>query len=142
MIRPLNGDEARRLLSSYSLGRLGCLFEGTPYVVPICYVYDGDSLYSHSLPGRKITAMRDNPRVCLQADEIKDESHWKSVIAFGTYEEITDPQERERVVRKFFARFPYLTPVESVPVHDGQSSVVVFRIRISEITGVSERPIR
>jgi hypothetical protein len=35
-------------------------------------------------------------------------------------------------------KFPSFTPVESVPVHDGQSSVIVFRIRIQEITGVSE----
>jgi hypothetical protein len=31
-----------------------------------------------------------------------------------------------------------LTPVESVPVHDGQSSVIIYRIRIEQVTGVGE----
>jgi hypothetical protein len=53
--------------------------------------------------------------------------------------EVTEPSERDRAVRGLQAGFPNLTPVESVPVHDGQSSVVIFRIRIQEITGVGEK---
>ena len=47
--------------------------------------------------------------------------------------------ERERAVRHLLARFPQLTPVESVPVHDGQSAVTVFCIRLHEVTGVREK---
>jgi len=139
MITRLSQEEARTLLTTGRVGRLGCVYEGEPYVVPINYVFYGESIYSHSLPGRKLEALRANPRACLQVDEVKDEYHWRSAIAFGAYEEITDPTERERAVRALQAGFPKLTPVESVPVHDGQSSVVIFRIRIERITGVGEK---
>jgi nitroimidazol reductase NimA-like FMN-containing flavoprotein (pyridoxamine 5'-phosphate oxidase superfamily) len=139
MITRLTPEEARVLLTASRVGRLGCVYEGGPYVVPINYVLDGESIYIHSVPGRKLEALRANPRACLQVDEVTDSYHWRSAIAFGVYEEVTDPNERVRAVRALLARFPNLTPVESVPVHDGQSSVIIFRIRVDEVTGVGEK---
>lgn len=139
MITRLSEEEARDLLNASLVGRLACVYDGGPYVVPINYAIDGESIYIHALPGRKIQALRSNPRACLQVDEIIDELHWRSAIAYGTYEEITDATDRHRAVCALHKRFPGLTPVESVPVHDGQSSVVIFRIRIHEITGLSEK---
>lgn len=138
MIGPLSQQEARALLSKARTGRLGCLVDDGPYVVPVNYVFHDDRIYVHSLPGRKINAMRANPRVCLQVDDIQDAYHWRSAIAFGRYEEVADEGERRWAVRRLLARFPDLTPVESVPVHDGQSSVILFRIHIEEVTGVGE----
>jgi nitroimidazol reductase NimA-like FMN-containing flavoprotein (pyridoxamine 5'-phosphate oxidase superfamily) len=132
-------DETRALLEQGHVGRLGCVSEGKPYVVPVSYILSGDSIYVHSLVGRKIRALRQDPRACLQVDEIEDAYNWRSAIAFGRYEEITEAGERERAVRRLLARFPHLTPVESVPVHDGQSAVIVFRIRVEEMTGVCEK---
>ena len=139
MITRLSQEEARALFTVSRVGRLGCVYEGGPYVVPINYILDGDSIYVHSLPGRKVEALRANPRACLQVDKVTDSYHWRSAIAFGDYQEVTDPTERDRAVRALYARFPNLTPVESVPVHDGQSSVVIFRIRIDKMSGVGEK---
>lgn len=139
MIRPLSNEEARALLARCRTGRLGCIADGGPYVVPVSYIFHGDSIYIHSLLGRKIKALRENPRACLQVDEIKDEYNWRSAIAFGVYEEITDEAERYLALRRLLSRFPALTPVESVPVHDGQSSMIMFRIRVEEVSGVGEK---
>lgn len=139
MITPLSQEEARTLLAESRVGRLGVVYEGGPYVVPVNYVFDGESIYVHSLPGRKLTALRANPRACLQVDEATDEYSWRSAIAFGTFEDVTDPLEHDRAVRSLLSRFPHLTPVESVPVHDGQSSVILFRINVEEVTGVGEK---
>lgn len=138
MIRPMSLAETRVLIEQGRVGRLGCVSEGKPYVVPVSYLLNGGFLYIHSLVGRKVRALRQNPRACLQVDEIVDAYNWRSAIAFGQYEEIEEAGEREWAVRRLLARFPHLTPVESVPVHDGQSSVVVFRIRVEEMTGVCE----
>jgi nitroimidazol reductase NimA-like FMN-containing flavoprotein (pyridoxamine 5'-phosphate oxidase superfamily) len=138
VIRPLTQDETRSLLVEGGVGRLGCIDNGTPYVVPVSYIFHDDNIYSHSLVGRKIRALRRSPRACLQVDQIKDEYHWRSALAFGLYEELTNEQERRWAARRLLARFPHLTPVESVPVHDGQSSVIVFRVRIEEMSGVGE----
>ena len=139
MITALTEEEARRVLAESKVGRLGCVYQDGPYVVPVNYAFDGDNIYVHSLMGRKLEALRANPNACVQVDEVLDEYHWYSAIAFGTYGEITDPGERQRAVRSLLARFPHLTPVESVPVHDGQSSVIVFRIKVEKVTGVIEK---
>jgi uncharacterized protein len=139
MITRLRVEEARELLRQGKLGRLGCVVGGEAYVVPVNYLFDGECIYIHSLPGRKITALRAHPRACLQVDEIKDEYNWRSVLAFGNYEEIADPDGRERVLRDLFARLPYFTPVESRMTQvAGLPEIIVCRIRVDEITGVNE----
>src|SRR5215204_1410244 len=139
MMTTLNEIEARKVLQSARVARLGCIAHGEPYVVPIsCYLED-DCLYSHSLPGRKISALRENPRACVQADEIESDLHWRSAIAFGRFEEITKSNEREEILTKLLRKFPLLTPVESAIAADASApQVIVFRIRIERLTGVSE----
>ncbi|HAF16338.1 MAG TPA: pyridoxamine 5'-phosphate oxidase [Blastocatellia bacterium] len=138
-MKALKQDESRALLSACKLGRLGCIDNGEPYVVPISYVFEDESVYSHSLPGRKIEALRAHPRACLQVDEIEHDFNWRSVIAYGNFEEIRTPSERRSILSKLLARFPLLTPVESVMAQDaGAPDSIVFRIRIDRITGVEE----
>lgn len=139
MIRTLSNEEARELFQTARVARLGCVVNGQPYVVPInCYL-EGDRLYSHSLSGLKISSLRENPRACVQVDQIESDLHWWSAIAFGKYEEITKSNERADVLSKLLRRFPMLTPVESSIAIDGCSpEVVVFSINIERITGVSE----
>ena len=59
----LSPADSFELLKQCSLGRLGCIADGSPYVVPITYYFDGKDIYSHATPGKKIEAMRVNPRV-------------------------------------------------------------------------------
>lgn len=138
-MKPLSEEEARALLGACRIGRLGCVDHGEPYVVPINYVFEDGAIYSHSLPGRKIDAMRAHPRACLQVDEIEDDFNWRSALAYGDFEEIRVPSDRRSVLEKLLARFPLLTPVESVMAQDaGAPDSIVFRIRIDRITGVAE----
>ena len=139
MIKDLSQERARSLLRRGRLARLACISDGEPYVVPINYTYDGECALVHSLPGRKIMAMRENPRVCLQLDEIEDDLNWKSVLAFGRYEEIGNSAERSRAMSCLLMKFPQLTPVESVMADDaGTPAPIIFRIRIDRITGLCE----
>jgi nitroimidazol reductase NimA-like FMN-containing flavoprotein (pyridoxamine 5'-phosphate oxidase superfamily) len=139
MMHMLSEDEARKLFLNARVVRLGCIVNGEPYVVPINCVIEDDCLYSHSLPGMKISGLRENPSACVQVDEIESDLHWRSAIAFGKFEEITKPGERSDVLTKLLRRFPMLTPVESAIAIDGAApAVIVFRIRIERLTGVSE----
>jgi hypothetical protein len=137
MISEIGYRESRELLRNQNIGRLGCCSEGMPYVIPVNYFFDGEDIYIHSMPGRKIQVMRANPHVCLQVDEIEDTFNWLSVIAFGLFEEVYDTTERDRILAAMFKRLPHMTPVES-KVMDSMSEVIVFRIRIERITGVNE----
>lgn len=139
MMKLMKNDEAWKLLHDARVVRLGCIVNGEPYVVPINCVLDNDYLYSHSLPGLKISGLRNNPRACVQVDEIENDLSWKSVIAFGTYEEIVKPNQRADIIASLLRKFPMLTPVESAIAVDGSSQeVIVFRIKIDRVTGVSE----
>ena len=135
----LNEIAARKVLQSARVARLGCIVNGEPYVVPISCHLEDDCLYSHSLPGLKISGLRENPRACVQVDEIESDLHWRSAIAFGKYEEITKSNEREEILTRLLRQFPMLTPVESAIAVDASTpQVIVFRIRIDRLTGVSE----
>jgi uncharacterized protein len=139
MTKVLSETEAQQVISSGAIGHLGCIAKGQPYIVPINYLYEGGSIYCHSLPGRKIQALRAHPRACLQVEQIHDDFHWRSAIAFGSFEEIRDELERALALRNLLKRFPLLTPVESGIVQDAtQPEVIVFRIRVERVTGVAE----
>ena len=138
MLRQMTEREARFLLASGRVGRLGCLFDGGPYVVPVSYIFHEDRLYMHSRPGRKIAALRSNPRACLQVDEIRDEYQWRSAIAFGDYHEVMSSPDRDRALADLLKRFPHLTPADSVALPDEGSPAVVFYIQVKELTGVGE----
>jgi len=139
MITTLDNQQARKVLQSARVARLGCIVNGEPYIVPINYNFEGDYLYSHSLPGLKINGLRENPRACVQVDDIESDLHWQSAMAFGTFEEIKKPEERAQILNKLLKHFPMLTPVESAIAVDGcVPEVIIFRIKIDRLTGVSE----
>jgi nitroimidazol reductase NimA-like FMN-containing flavoprotein (pyridoxamine 5'-phosphate oxidase superfamily) len=139
MTRPLNEARALEVIKAGRIGRLGCIDNGEPYVVPVSYLLDEGAIYSHSLPGKKIDAMRAHPRVCLQVDQIDDDFHWCSAIAFGRFEELERQNDRRVFLGKLLSHFPSLTPVESLIVQDaGAPDSIVFRIVVDRITGVAE----
>jgi hypothetical protein len=136
-IGELKDTDALAILREGTLGRLGCIASGRPYVVPVNYYYDGKDIYIHTLPGKKIDALRANPHVCLQVDEIKNSYDWRSVIAYGTFEEVSNEEVKENILTRLYSRLPHLTPVESRLV-DGVKGTIVFRIKVEEVTGMAE----
>lgn len=52
--------------------RLGLSDEGQPYIVPLCFSYDGKALYFHcAKEGRKIDILRKNSNVCFEFDIVE-----------------------------------------------------------------------
>ena len=136
-ISKLGDRDSLAILSEGTLGRLGCIAADWPYVVPVNYFFDGRDIYIHTLPGKKLDALRVNPRVCLQVDDIKDSYNWRSVIAYGTFEEVSNEETRENILTKLYSRMPHMTPVESKLV-EGAKGTIVFRIKVEEVTGMAE----
>ena len=89
MIGELALSEMDALLGEEIVGRIGCCADDVVYIVPINYVYDGGSVYGHTGEGMKVRIMRAHPNVCFQVDQIEDIGSWRSVIAWGNYEELT-----------------------------------------------------
>jgi nitroimidazol reductase NimA-like FMN-containing flavoprotein (pyridoxamine 5'-phosphate oxidase superfamily) len=135
MIGLLTNDEIEALLRRHRVGRIGCSANDRPYVVPITYAYDGECVYGYSGLGRKIEVMREQPLVCFEVDEVDGDASWRSVIAEGRYEELTDGEERRHALDRL--GFGTGQVVSRTP--NGAARLVVFRIRLSERSGRFER---
>ncbi|MBL7748970.1 MAG: pyridoxamine 5'-phosphate oxidase family protein, partial [Chitinophagaceae bacterium] len=114
----LTDEEINELLTENIFGRIGCTDGKQPYVVPTNYIFDGKQIIAHSATGRKIRVMRDNPFVCLEVDEVKSFTDWKSVIVFGRYEEITEEKEQLQAMKLFVNRMLHLKMSETAVVPD------------------------
>ncbi|HEY6264225.1 MAG TPA: pyridoxamine 5'-phosphate oxidase family protein [Candidatus Acidoferrum sp.] len=93
LVREMNPQECRDLLTRLGSGRLGVARNNQPYVIPIYFVYEPEHLYGFSTVGQKIEWMRTNPLVCVEADEVVSNNNWASVVVLGRYEELPDKSE-------------------------------------------------
>lgn len=133
-IAVLGTDEIEQLLRTALVGRIACCDHDNgcrPYVVPLAYGYDGEAVYAFSPPGRKIRIMRQQPLVTFEVDEAIAEDRWRSVIAEGAFEELTEPGSREAALRVLFpdGPIPPLAP-----------ETIVYRIRLTQKSGRYEVP--
>ncbi len=69
MIGSLHPEEVEAVPHRHHVGRLACLADGRPYVVPITYAYADGAIYGNTIHGRKVDAMRPQPNVCFEVDE-------------------------------------------------------------------------
>jgi uncharacterized protein len=142
VITEMNEEECGAFLTSASLGRLGCALDNQPYVVPIYFAYEPAYIYVLSTFGQKTEWMRANPRVCLEVDEIKDQSQWVSVIANGRYEELPEPQytaEREHARKRLGKRYRWWQNAlgeRQLRLGDELITSLFFRILIDSMTGL------
>ena len=150
MLGTLNIEDIESILQHHYLGRIGCHSDDFTYVVPISYAYDGEAIYCHcDDQGRKIEIMRQNPKVCFEVDTLENFANWKSVIAWGEYEEIIEPAQRGRALQILFDRkLPTVVSsmtklCEDWPFHPSDLNEVqgiVFRIKLKNKTGRYELP--
>lgn len=142
VINEMTEEECGEFLASASHGRLGCSLDNQPYVVPIYFAYDADYAYVLSTFGQKTEWMRTNPKVCLEVDEIANQSQWMSVIATGRYQELPEPQytvERERAKTLLARRYRWwLSALAERQLKLGSESIspLFFRIHIDSMTGL------
>jgi hypothetical protein len=141
LIHELSPDECAEVLTRTQLGRLGCSRFDQPYIVPIHFSFDAERncVYAFSTIGQKIAWMRENPKVCLEVEELHDRNHWTTVLVIGRYEEIQQsPEEaaaRERAQQLFQQRHEWWLPGAAKPQSGEHHHIVVYRIRIERVTG-------
>jgi hypothetical protein len=134
------------MLGRVSVGRLGCSLGDQPYVVPVAFSYEGDCIYIFSTLGKKIKWMRQNPKVCLQADEVGNRRNWFSVIVTGTYLELRKPQytaQREHAKEQLAQYSHYWQTAlaeRRAQTSDLSIEPVFFRIDIESMSGLQAVP--
>jgi len=141
----LTQEEIDAVLAEETLGRIGCHAGGVTYVVPVSYVYDAPNLYILSADGQKLRMMRENPRVCFEVEQITHWANWRTVIAWGTFFELSGADEdaarnliRSRLTPliEFESR---LSEQEARLPGVGSRATSVYRIELRERTGRFER---
>ena len=146
MIDKLTSEQIENVLNMNVLGRIGCNDGKKTYVVPVNYAYDGNFIIAHSVMGLKIKIMRKNPNVCFEVDEMKSFTNWRSVIAWGEYQELTDERDRyyamklfvDRMIRVKISKSALLPEMLQGRVHlrsPGTVKPIIYRIVITEKTG-------
>ena len=144
MIEILSGDEVEQMLAEHSVGRLGCHADGRTYVVPIAYAYSDGAIYGHSTEGLKLRMMRKNPQVCFEIDDVDSVLNWRSVVAWGTFEELHGA-DAERAMRTLLIHFlPAKAQATTRYLEEARPGVkddraIVYRVRLYEKTGRCER---
>lgn len=137
MLGELNDHQIEDVLRGEVIARIGCISDGRVYVVPVTYVYDGTHVWGHAMDGAKLKAMRADPNVCVEVEHVDDMSNWRSVIAWGTFEECHG--EEWDVGMALLVE--HIMPLLKFPPHQPPPDLSalrrgsVYRIRLSTKTG-------
>jgi uncharacterized protein len=138
MIQDLTSEMCIDLLKGTNIGRLACVKDLQPYVVPISFVYSPNFIYGFSTVGQKVDWMRANPLVCLEVDEIANRQNWRTVVIFGKYQELTDQEHRRAAHDLLSKSASWWEPGYSKTVIEGKTrplEPIYFRISIDKMTG-------
>lgn len=148
-ISNLTAEMINEVLESKYIGRIGCSENGRTYVVPITYYYDKshNSILGVTTEGMKVKMLRKNPEVCFEVEEIENMTNWRTVIAWGKYEELSG-SDAKRALHVFVEGIKSLIHAnkDSSPaflkdfssVDSFNHHTIIFRIPLSEKTGKSE----
>ena len=141
-VRSLSTLECIKMLTASRLGRLACVLDGRPYVVPIYFAYADNHLYAFSMPGKKIECMRANPAVSAVIEKHGRGREWKSVVVDGHYEELPDrighKRERDHAWSLLSKHVDWWEPGALKPMMPpvaDHSDHVFFRISVDQLSG-------
>lgn len=141
MLGELSRTQIEELLHTEMIGRLGCHAEGKTYIVLITYVYDDENIYGYSLEDMKIQPLQSYPDVCFEVDHIRNLSNWRSVIAWGTFEEL-EGEEAARAALLIMQRAMTLIAsgqsvhkMDRINLQSTASVSMIYRIHLVEKTG-------
>ena len=125
--------------------RLALSDGGIPYVIPMNFGYEGNTLYFHTArEGRKLDILRKNNQVCFELDtdvEIiaaEDAAGWGAryccVIGFGTASLVDDPVEKRKA---YDSIMPVAGRQEATSVAITQAGLSAIRICASTVRSLS-----
>jgi len=140
------GDRAEidAIIRRCQVCRLGLSDHGTPYVVPLCFGYDGQALFFHcAREGRKLEILKQNGRVCVEFDIVEGveenlqgcdwDIRYQCVLAAGRASLVEGAADKERalalIMDHYAPRQTFSFPPEAV------RRAAVVKIDIENLTG-------
>ena len=138
-------SEIEAIIQNAQICRLAMLDGQRPYMVPLCYGYQDNTLYFHSANvGKKLDLLRSNNQVCFEIDMdckvVRGENackwgmQYKSIIGYGKAEFLEDPAAKRRALDIIMAQ--YAGPDSKFTYEDSEiKHTVVIQVRVESITG-------
>jgi len=132
------------IINQAEICHLACSWNNQPYVVPLSFGYDGQSVYLHTAPsGQKNEILKSNPQVCLGFEsgvkllaDPDQACHWSfifsSVIATGNAEEITLSTQKEAALNQIMLH--YSGRSWDFP-KDRLSNTILWQVELITVTG-------
>ena len=126
--------------------RIGLLVGGQPYVVPLCFGYDGNSVYLHmSRKGKKLSGLNMNCNVCLEWDlpgdviESSEPCGWsmsyESVIGYGSVEFLNSNDAKRNGLNFIMQQYAGKNVKWNFP-GEKLEKTLVLKVQLEEISGM------
>jgi nitroimidazol reductase NimA-like FMN-containing flavoprotein (pyridoxamine 5'-phosphate oxidase superfamily) len=136
-------DEIETIIRESLVCHLALSDDNLPYVVPLCFGYEDNTLYFHSATeGRKVKILEKNANVCFEFaidhEVVQDERpcrwsmKYRSVVGFGKGSLVENLQEKKKgldAIMKHYAgrSFEYVEPATE--------GIVIIKVEIESMTG-------
>ena len=138
-----DASDLNAILKKAKVCRLGMVDGDRPYMVPLCFGFQGEALYFHSaLNGQKINCLKKNPNVCFEFDIIAEPKaseepcswtmQYQSVIGFGKAVFVDDLDEKHEALNIIMAQYSdqqFQFPEDKV------KATAVIKVNIDSMTG-------
>ena len=137
-------EEMDEIIRGSHVCRIALAMDNMPYIVPVSFGYDGESIYIHTAKeGKKINIIRKNNDLCFEFErnvklfrDLDNACKWtfsyESVIGFGKIYELESFENRKNGLNKIMSQY---SGKEWVFGEDTFNNIRVWRIEISSITG-------
>ncbi|HSM02911.1 MAG TPA: pyridoxamine 5'-phosphate oxidase family protein [Acidimicrobiia bacterium] len=104
-MKDLTVDECLRLLDEGRVAHVACIAEGQPYVTPMSYVMLGGLIHFRTALGRRVDALRRDPRLSISVASLGEGGSWRSVLVAGLARIIEDPAVEADVIAALIHKY-------------------------------------
>jgi uncharacterized protein len=137
-------EEMDEIIRGSQVCRIALAMDNMPYIVPVSFGYDGESIYIHTaIEGKKINFIENNNNLCFEFERnvklYKDSDNgckwsfsYETVIGFGNIYEVESFENRKNGLNKIMSQY---SGREWVFREDQLINIRIWRIEIISITG-------
>jgi len=137
-------EEMDAIIRGSHVCRIALAMDNMPYIVPVSFGYDGESIYIHTAKeGKKINHFKINNNLCFEFERnvkligskenaCKWTFSYESVIGFGKIYELESVEQRGNGLNKIMMQY---SGKEWVFGEERLNDIRVWRIEIASMTG-------
>jgi nitroimidazol reductase NimA-like FMN-containing flavoprotein (pyridoxamine 5'-phosphate oxidase superfamily) len=134
-------DVIDSIIRQTSVCRLAMVEGDLPYVIPLCFGYEKNTLYFHSAAeGRKLEILHKNSNVCFEMDidqelvctDDRCTMRYRSVIGMGKASFLDEPVEKRKaldIIMRHYSKEPRAYPEAAL------KRTTIIKVEIEAVTG-------